>query len=365
MLTWASGGAPIEDPIRIYDGTLSSLTTVYLKHKASPYFKLRPWTRETYGRRMGYIARDFPKKYVPELTIVDFGEMHSLWIAPIDEGEPRRVSHAHEQMVFLKLALRFGKALKLKGCRDAEEILADMAFPNVRPRKTIVDNEQAIAIRAEAHRQGLPSIALTQAFQTSLGVRQRDVIGEWVPVDEPGLSDVHARGRKWITGFRWEEIDEHLKLTHRLSKSLRGRDAVADPDEGKVKTWDLALYPMVIEELARTVGAEPGQLRRAMLPASGPVIISERTQAPWAHKRFGANWRKIASKAGIPDAVQNRDSRAGAASDARRKGADKEQIRQGLGHSRSETTEIYLRAEDQETAEVAVLRFGKNTTRTP
>ena len=262
-------------------------------------------------------------------------------------------------MVFVRQLFRFGKALKLKGCRDAKDILDEQDFPNVRRRTTIVSNEQAILICEEANRRGLRSIALTQAFQISLGGRQKDFIGEWIPVADPGLSDVVHHQWKWVVGIRWEEIDENFKLAHRLSKSLRGRDALADQDEGKVKDWNLKLYPMVMEQLALMAGTISIELRRHMFPTSGPVIVAEHDGLPWNDKVFQTNWRKIARAVGIPDEVQNRDSRAGAATDAERKGADIEKVRQGLGHSRPDTTRIYQRAESEATAEIAVLRFGR------
>jgi hypothetical protein len=262
-------------------------------------------------------------------------------------------------MVYVRQAFKFGKALKLPGCKDAKDILDEMDFPNVRRRTTIVSNDQAVVIRGEAYRRGLPSIALAQALQTSLGVRQKDVIGEWIPVSDPGLSEIHDGRWKWVVGFRWEEIGDDFRLVHRLSKSIRGRDAIADKYEGKVKDWQLTLYPMVMEELAMMVGVKPAELRREMLPASGPVVVAEHNGLPWVAKVFAAKWRKIARAVGIPDDVQNRDSRAGAATDAENKGANIEKNRQSLGHANPETTRIYMRDESKATAEIAVLRFGR------
>jgi hypothetical protein len=49
---------------------------------------------------------------------------------------------------------------------------------------------------------GRPSIALEQALAFELGVRQKDVIGEWIPVAYPGVSDIIDSSRKWMMGFR-------------------------------------------------------------------------------------------------------------------------------------------------------------------
>lgn len=358
MLTWGSG-VLVHDQCAAFDNTIASLIRIYLTHKDSPYHDLRHNVQITYSRRMGYIARDFGSKPISMLTISDFKEMHRFWLAPRELNGKRRVSHAYEQMVYVRQAFRFGKVLKLPGCRDAKDILDEMEFPNVKRRTTIISNEQAIFIRAEAHRRRLSSIALAQALQTSLGVRQKDALGEWIPVSDPGLSDIHDGNWKWVVGFRWEEIDHDFRLEHRLSKSLRGREAIADQDEGKMKDWRLTLYPMVVEELALIAGVTPAELRRDMLPASGPIVVAEHNGLPWIDKVFQTNWRKIARAVGIPDDVQNRDSRAGAATDAELKGANIEKVRQGLGHARPDTIRIYQRAESEATAEIAKLRFGK------
>ena len=104
---------------------------------------------------------------------------------------------------------------------------------NCRRSTEFLTAAQAIAIRAEAHRRGYPSIALAQAFAYELMLRQKDVIGEWVPVSEPGLSEVVAGTSKWLNGLHWSDIDQNMKLRKKISKSMRGRNAVANPASGK------------------------------------------------------------------------------------------------------------------------------------
>jgi integrase len=70
-------------------------------------------------------------------------------------------------------------------------------------------------------------------------------------------------------------------------------------------------------------------------------------------------WRVIATKAGIPAKIQNRDSRPGAATEADVAGAPREETQRLLGHSRGATTEIYLREEIEVSRELARLRTEK------
>jgi integrase len=154
-------------------------------------------------------------------------------------------------------------------------------------------------------------------------------------------------------GMRWDEVDENLILRHRLSKSVRGKKAIMQTDAGKVEEFDLRAFPMVMEEL---IGTE----RRAR----GAIIINEHTGQPWNEKQFQKIWREIARACGIPDNVQNRDSRPGAATEAELSGAPKDTIRRLLGHSRGETTDIYLRGGREIRSGIARLR-AENRKKTP
>ena len=64
----------------------------------------------------------------------------------------------------------------------------------------------AEAIRALAPSIGRRSLGLAQAFQFDLMLRQKDVIGEWVPMGEPGNSTVLREDKKWLRGSKWSEI---------------------------------------------------------------------------------------------------------------------------------------------------------------
>jgi len=54
-------------------------------------------------------------------------------------------------------------------------------------------------------------------------------------------------------------------------------------------------------------------------------------------------WRDIARKAGIPDNVQNRDSRAGAATEAAAIKVPRDKVQRMVGHSKEATTAGYQR----------------------
>jgi len=130
-----------------------------------------------------------------------------------------------------------------------------------------------------------------------------------------------------------------------------------DLDGGKMKAWDLRACPMVMDELRRITGKDG--FDRGDLPVSGPMIIHEQIQRPWIDRWFREIWRVVARAAGVPTTIQNRDSRPGAATEADLAGAQKEKTQRLLGHSKGETTEIYIREEVEAHREMAKLRTKK------
>lgn len=355
MRAWSNGlpegSAP--DAKKMFDGSLGSLVDIFLTDPDSPFYSLRFHTRKTYRSRMLNIkktvggARVTPRtKDGDKITFRDFKRWADKWQQPKKPGGPPRPARAHGYMTFVRILFSFGAVLELPRCEALHGILSKMEFKTPKKRTQIVSREQALAIIAEAHRCGEHSIAFAQAMMFSFMVRQKDTVGEWLPHSEPGISDVINRENKWLHGFRWEEIENGI-LDHRLSKSLRGKDAVSDPDAGKRLTFTLALHPMVLAEIDRI----PEEQRH------GPMIKAEHNGLPWNQKVFAAHWREIARAVGVPDDVQNRDTRAGAGTEAKQLGATREEIRPAFGHVKVETSDIYLRDKDGPD-NIARLRFG-------
>jgi hypothetical protein len=63
-------------------------------------------------------------------------------------------------------------------------VLDRKRFQPIQPRKISMTSGHARAIRAKAKEVGLYSVALAQAFQYELMMRQKDVIGDWAPKAE-------------------------------------------------------------------------------------------------------------------------------------------------------------------------------------
>jgi len=182
---------------------------------------------------------------------------------------------------------------------------------------------------------GHHSIALAQAFQFELMLRQKDVIGEYIPLSEPGTSEVIKVDKKWMRGLRWSEIDESLTIHHVTSKKSKPLKA------------SLRNAPMVMEELDRL----------GTIPQTGPIVVCEATGLPWVASYFRQMWRTIADAAGIPKTVRNMDSRAGAISEAEDAEAAEDDIRENVTHSNASTTRRYMRgAKERKIARVQMAR---------
>jgi hypothetical protein len=211
-----------------------------------------------------------------------------------------KIARAHSLVSRLRELFRFGHLFLEDGdCHRLFEALRKLQLDMSPPRRVemTADHARAICKTAREH-FGWHSIALAQALQFELLLGQKDVIGEWVPVGEPGESDVVRPGQKWLRGLRWSSIDKNLILRHRVSSSGRRIEV------------DLRTAPMALEEFKLFMAYPCSTLDDLIdsLPHSGPLILCDINGMPWSTAEFRRKWRLVARKAGVPDNVTNRDS---------------------------------------------------------
>lgn len=353
MLLWGAGGIP---KVGKFDETVGGLIECFQNDQDSTYRKLRYKSRQHTDTLCSVIARTTwePKEgvtmTVAETPIADIKarvalRLHEKWSA---DG---KIAMGHAVIGQLRTLCTFGATiLEDMECVRLSMVLSKMRFTAPKPRKERLTADQATMIR-NAARPTRRSLALGQAFQFECMFRQKDVIGEYVPMSEPGISDTFDGNNKWLRGIRWEEIgfdrddEKHtgsdLVITHVTSKKSK---------EIKI---DLRLAPMVMEELALQYGQN---FTRADLPASGPIIINERDGIPWYSQEYRRYWRMAADACGIKKTVRNMDSRAGAISEATDAGADIEHVRQAATHSNSSQTQNYSRGATEKIASVQAKR---------
>lgn len=300
--------------------TLGALIDAFMTEKVSTFHGLRYHVRVRHRQFLDRIKRAHGDVRLDQIRPKTILEWYDLW-----SENKAKVSIGHAFIGHLRTVMGFGIViLEDEECGRIKTFLREMRFKNGQPRKHRLTFQQVNLIRAKAHELGYPSIALANALQFEVILRQKDVIGEWVPLIEPGVSEVTWHGKKWITGLRWNEIDAGLVLRHTTSK------------KGKDIEFPLGKAPMVIEELHKLAQRNPAK-------RSGPIIICEYTGRPWVPGEFRRKWRIIARAAGVPDHTFNMDSRSGGITEAFEAGADPDKIRKNATHAQLSQTLDYNR----------------------
>lgn len=247
------------------------------------YSRLRYRSRQNYESLIRRVLEDCGNERLADLKAQDIERHYKVWT------ERGRVM-ARALITMLRMLFGFGTTvLEDSDCQRLSIIMNKMRFKKTDSRAEYLTLEQVKAIISQAHKTGRPSIALAQAIQFDCGLRQRDVIGEWVPHSEPGVTDLMDGPQKWLRGIRWSEIDKDLVLRHVTSRS------------GALEVVKLSDKPLVRAELDRMT----------KLPTSGPIIVSEESNLPYHSDTFRKLWRKIAITVGIPKHVKNMDARLG------------------------------------------------------
>ena len=258
--------------------TLGELALSYQTDPNSPYRTIGHTTRGNYDRNIRRLVLDFgsdtPLSEINKAKI-DFNYEH--WT------EGGKITMGHSLATMFRQLMSYGaSAFDDPECVRLSVILRSMRFQTPKADRDRITEQQVNDFREAAHKLGFHSMALAQAFQWEHDVSQREVIGTYAPLSEPGNEYLRAGDAKWIAGFVWEEMKGNT-LRYVAGKTLA--------------TIDLTNSPMVLEELARGRKSQ------------GPMIVYEKNQLPYKSPQFRTLWRKIADAAGIPKHIRNMDSR--------------------------------------------------------
>jgi hypothetical protein len=330
--------------------TLGELIEIYQTDRTSTFHKLRYHVRENQRSNLRRLAASHGHIELAAVKHRTIAEWHLDWT------KDGHLAQAHRFIATIRTMCGFGASmLEDEQCERICMVLHRMKFAHPIPSTVFMTSDQANVIRDVARSHfGWPSMSLAQALQFELILRQKDVIGEWVPEIEPGETDVRHDGEKWLRGLRWEEIDHNLILRHMTSKRQ------------KVLEVDLKLAEMVVEEFQLIVGEQPliivnditkkETINRHLLPAAGPIVICDTNGLPWTGNEFRRKWRKVANKAGIPKEVKSMHSRHGGVTEADLAGADINHIKEAATHSDIAQTQRYSRANNEKIVGVQKLR---------
>ncbi|MDW9650844.1 tyrosine-type recombinase/integrase [Sinorhizobium meliloti] len=333
-----------ESNLSTFDGTIGSLLMRYQTDPDSPYFSLRPKSRKPYDFYIDKLKAHIGGQKLNEITGIDLKRWHQTW----SRGGERLAASKMSRAV-IDAAVSYGIMTRVPECLELKEVLkaASRKLPLPKRREIVITADQVIALRAAAHAAGRPSSALAYALVYETTLRLWDVIGQWVPVDSPGISDVvnTRTGNKWF-GLRWEDIDENMVLRYVPSKTSM--------KTGLAVTYPVSQAQMVMEELAHW----PEDAR------TGPVIRYEVNGRPYLSEVFSSMWSRDRKAAGLPSNVWARDLRASGITEGRAAGISTDDAAKVAGHASTKTTSaIYDRAALEAAERFAEARASKRKTK--
>lgn len=273
-----------EQPKSVFDGTFSGLIQCYRQHEKSSYHNLKHSVRVNYDHTLNRINKD-----VGPQRIAHWNAEHVQSLYDNNWAADGKAAMGHSVIGKLRLLCSFGSVvLNDDACTRLSAILANMRFTVPTGRNgDVLTIDHVRAIRSMAHKLfNWPSIALAQAILLEIPkLRQVDVLGEWVPISDPGESDVINGKEKWMHGLRWSDIDENFVLRRTLTTGRK--------NQRKEVEIRLTSRAMIMEEINRV----PVEKR------VGPMIVCELNLLPWSASEFRRKWRMVADKAGVPDTV--------------------------------------------------------------
>lgn len=316
--------------------TLGELIAAYTTDPDSPYHGVKASTQRDYGDGIKAL------RSVANVTtrLRDLGGRDFLaWNRAL--MEPGTVRKAHGAMRVLRIIVGFGVIVEIGHCARLSLILSKLRFPAPEQRRQALTFEQVDQFVTTALKLGHVSMAFAQALQFECGLRQIDVIGEWVPRDPGEQGGIYHLGKRWQTGLTWPMLTG-LILTKETSKT------------GAAGEWNLELCPLVMKVLT-SVSAADGMVENRK---SGPMIVQESNGRPYTPGTYRETWRTIARTAGIPDDVFNMDSRAGAITEGSDAGATKDDLQRLATHARATTTDRYIRKNRAPSERVARARVA-------
>lgn len=327
---------------------LSKLIRLYKKDPLSRWHKLRYSTRQNHENLLRQIDRRYGRVKLRKIKARTLLEWHAEWL------DETKFSAARAFIKKIRTVFGFGMTiLEDEDCLRIRQVMTAMRFPGAPRRKQRILVKQAAAVRAGAWHKNRGSIALAQAFQFDLMLRQKDVIGELIPADiEEGGDGIAFGEMKWVRGLLWSEVDDQLILRHQTSKT------------GKPVVADLKLAPMVLQDLRRSGVVSARGRVRIIKRLEGPIIVDERTREPYRAYEFRRIWRSIAREQEIPDNVFNMDSRAGGITEAFDSGASPDNIRAAATHSELATTQGYNRGDELHRSSAVMKARTRNRGRT-
>ena len=331
MLAWS--GAHRRSPASLYDSTFASLVRFYETHPDSPYHDLQPGTQLTYSKTMKLLM---VHKGTRRVDAVDGSDIRR-WYKELCEASSK--GWAYYSINVLKCVLSFGTTKRIVECTQLRTELRETKFQGGARRKERITYQQVVAFSEHAKADGRAWMGRVVRLQFELGLRRRDVIGEWIN-DGVGTDGIRNGKRVWRDGLTWGHIDSSGVLRKLVSKTQFTSQMEA--------VHQISDYPDLEAELRSTPTAE----------RIGPIVINSGTGLPPTPEQCRYHFRRIATAAGIPPSVWNMDARAGAVTEAYESGATAEEAKALATHTQEKTNRGYMREQLNQSRRAAAKRVG-------
>ena len=270
-----------------YDGTVTSACRLYQRHPYSHFHKVKHNTRKSYTDSLKIIEKTVGKRLIRNLTVLDVQHWYDEWRKPAVKDGPERIDRAHDAVSMFKTVIRFvAAASRCPGCKqlitDLENAGSLVRFERGGARQEEMTYPQASAFIRTAldlgNRGVIPAdralaMAIGEAAQFELLLRQKDIIGDWGG----------PRGTKWTGHFTWEKIPG-WRWRMKTSKSKYRTAAEFD-----LTNYSL-LYPLLEAVPTRSASAPLSRASTASRCVSAATASGfARSRGPRAVRtRFGA-----------------------------------------------------------------------------
>ncbi len=195
MLEWSSGHE--RDPNR-FDGTLLSRSRRYQTDEASPFhLNMKHDTRRTGLSTPRLIEKASGQRALAHLKNEDFRRWYNEAKKPKDPSGPERIRRAYGIIKKLRELFAYGIMDELPDCQRLHTVLSQARF-----RSRFGGASRCSWLSAEAREMGHLSLALATAIQFETALRQRDVIGERMPIPDGGEANgIVINGRRCQNGL--------------------------------------------------------------------------------------------------------------------------------------------------------------------
>lgn len=325
-------------------GTWAWLIDQYLHGEYSPIRDVKPNTREGYERQLWKWRNAIGHMKVGAL---DYTQIMRAKEAMQKAG--RSDAAIRRMFTMLRIVANHGAALRVDGATDVAITLSNTRFRSSPARKVFWTRDEAVAIIDEADTRGLHSFALGMSLQWWLGLRAVDVRGQWFEADETdgGIirktmvkrqTKTYVRVTRWQDGMTWDMVEPDFSGFWKVpSKTARSH-----PDP---LFFNLSDLPEIQSRLRLL--AHGGR--------TGPVILSS-DGLPYTREGWTNAFRRIRKHLKLRPELRSMDARAGALTEASRRGASLTDLRDAATHSNTTTTQRYLRGGDEARSRVVKLR---------